>query len=110
MGREPTSVGAALGSGLSSSVFRSVNGAHAFGTCAGAVALTAVGRLHAENPPWSRDGAQFLHQRVAQCRRARRSRRGVVVVLGLEDQAGQGFGGRNQRIFLDFLRRKKRKI
>jgi hypothetical protein len=53
-----------------SSVFLSVKGAHAAGTCAGAVALTAVGPPPCPEPPWSRDGAQFLHQRVAQSRRA----------------------------------------
>jgi len=48
--REPTSAVAALGSGLSSSVFWSANGAHAARACAGAVALTAVGPLHAQTP------------------------------------------------------------
>jgi hypothetical protein len=73
MEREPTSAVAALGSGLSSSVFWSANGAHAAGACAGAVALTAVGPPPCPKPPWSRDGAQFLRQSLAQRRRERRS-------------------------------------
>jgi hypothetical protein len=81
-----------LGSVLLSSVFLSANGAHVVGTCAGAVALTAVGPAPCPEPPWSRDGAQFLYRAGANADHVNRS--GVlfrgVVILGPEDHPRQG--------------------